>query len=506
MAELGKVCSALSSRVQIEESGKKPKTTPVECSSDLQMREDSGWFRDLSENEGVETEAFQGAEEGESREMSSRRGYYSRKNQLKRSHSRLRDLSEGTCKEIIDQGTKVYKDAFDLCWDDTIEENKKVLRNMCNMEVNIAEYVEWSLPGFLWMQLENNYSKTLKLSALLWKYWGENDKMDDCYPIECEVLKHLNSETLSFCATTKRPIDVETVEISMLPMDNERLKKSGSLISIETAKTSWSCSTAAALPPTPQIEMKGSQIYVFVAALKYFISKCLGSDNGLTPYTFCTLNLFLASSNANRDKACNYAENVQEGKTKSPLYVISRLYLEFIAKRCFGEQTRPMGMILLQTFAMKWMHYMTLPFDEDDWEFQEVMCNLSDMPIMDLTDYLEKVLRKRVYGIIQHSMEGSIPVKGSNSVTYTPENKLSPKLREVSTRPDIITPPESIKSDDDGPSPLIAQETPLNETNPPLIELLTGTLKKSIQDSSFYSNEKWEVYEECIEFVDEGVD
>ncbi|TGO24263.1 hypothetical protein BPAE_0107g00100 [Botrytis paeoniae] len=449
-------------------------------------------FYDLSRDEGEETKVFQDTEKRESREMSSRRrdlsrkvaqGKVNRKKYSRGSHSRLSGLREGICQENIDQGTKVYKDAFDLSWDNQLEENTMVLRNMYNMEANIAEYAAWSLTDFLWIQLENNYSETMKLSEMSWKYWGENDKMfkntplhhlhsltprgvisytieglkellyfrADDYPIECEVLKYLNSETLAFCATTKRSINTQAVEISMFPMVNERLNKSGSSSSIEAAKNPCSnllgCSTVADLPPTPQIDIRVSQIYVFVAALNYFISEYLHSRNSLTPYTFCRLNQFLASLNAKRDtewyvglsNRCqcklgvhkwleeficdisaqnlradrlkypkhysNYAKNVQEGKTKTPLYVISRLYLKFIAKRCFGEQTRPMGMILLQVFAMKWMHYTILPFDEDDWEFRAVMCSLSDMPIMDLADYLEKVLRKRVDEIIQYSMD-----------------------------------------------------------------------------------------------------
>ncbi|TGO46708.1 hypothetical protein BCON_0311g00040 [Botryotinia convoluta] len=475
MADFGKACSAIFYGIQPEESDKKLKTPPVDCSSELQIREDSGWFYDLSRDEGEETKAFQDTEKRESREMSSRRrdlsrkvaqGKVNRKNYFRGIHSGLRDLREGIRRENIDQGTKVYKDAFDLSWDDKIEENTIVLRNMYNMEANIAEYAAWSLPDSLWIQLENNYFETTKLSEMLWKYWGENDKMFKNTPLHrlhsltprvvmsytIEGLKELlyfraddyPIEYTLFLRDHSRPIDVEAVEISMCPMINERLKKSGSSISTEAAKSPWSnllgCSTVAALPPTPQIDMRVSQIYVFVAALKFFISNYLDSQNGLTPYTFCRLSQFLASSDAKRDtewcvglsNRCqcklgvhtwleeficdisaqnlradrlkhpqyysNYPKNIQEGKTKTPLYVISRLYLKFIAKRWFGEQTRPMGMILLQAFAMKWMHYTTLPFDEDDWEFRAVMCSLSDMPIMDLTDYLEKVLRKRVDG------------------------------------------------------------------------------------------------------------
>ncbi|KAF7857065.1 uncharacterized protein EAF02_011298 [Botrytis sinoallii] len=480
MADFGKRYSAIFCGAKLDESDKKVKTPPVDCSSEPQIQEDSGWVCDLSRDEGEETKVFQDTEKREAREISFRgrdhsrkvaRGNVDRRKYSRRSHSRLRDLGRGIFRENIDQGTKVY------------EENRMVLRNMYNMEVNIAEYAAWSLPDFLWIKLENKRSETIKLSEMLWKYWGENNKMfgktplhhlqsltprgmmsytieglkkllyfrTDDYPIECEVLKHLNSETLSFCATTERPIDVEAVELSMCLMLDERLNKLGPSSSIEAAKDPCNnllgCSAVAELPLTPQIDIRVSQIYVFVAALKYFISKYLYSQSGLTPYTFCTLNQFLASSNANRDtewyvrlsNRCqcklgvhewleefihdisaqnlradrlkhpehysNYARNIQEGKTKTPLYVISCLYLKFIAKKCFGEQTRPIGMILLQVFAMKWMHYMILPFDEDDWEFRAVMCSLSDMPIMDLTDYLEKVLRKRVDGIIQHSMD-----------------------------------------------------------------------------------------------------
>ncbi|KAF7915028.1 uncharacterized protein EAE98_011351 [Botrytis deweyae] len=492
MADFGKGCSEISCGAKLDESDKKVKTPPVDCSSEPQIQEDPGWFCDLSRDESEETRVFQDTEKREARESSSRgrdlsrkvaRGDVDRKKYSRRIHSRLRDLGKGIGGGNIDQGTKVYQDAFDLSWDNQVEENRMVLRNMYNMEVKIAEYAAWSLPDFLWIQLENKHSETIKLSEMLWKYWGENNKMfgktplhhlqsltprgvmsytieglrkllyfrADDYPIEGEVLKYLNSETLSFCATNKRPIDVEAVKISMCLMLDEKLNKSGPSSSIEAAKDPCNhllgCSTVTELPPTPQIDIRVSQIYVFVAALKYFISKYLYSQNGLTPYTFCTLNQFLASSNAKRDtewyvglsNRCqcklgvhewleefihdisaqnlradrlkhpehysNYAKNIQEGKTKTPLYVISRLYLKFIAKKCFGERTRPMGMILLQVFAMKWMHYTTLPFDEDDWEFRAVMCSLSDMPIMDLTDYLEKVLRKRVNGIIQHSMD-----------------------------------------------------------------------------------------------------
>ncbi|TGO10713.1 hypothetical protein BTUL_0127g00120 [Botrytis tulipae] len=492
MADFRKACSELFYGVKLDESDKKVKTTPIDCSSKLQIQKASGWFYDLSRDEGENTKVFQDTEKGKSREMSSRRrdpsrkgapGKVDRKRYSRRSRSRLRDLRKGICRENIDRGTKVYKDAFDLSWDDQIEENAMVLRKMYNMEINIAEYAARSLPEFLWIHMGNNYSGTMKLSEMLWKYWGENDKMfkktplhrlhsltprgvmsymieglkellyfraGDC-PIECEVMKYLNSETLSFCTTAKRPIHAESVDTSMFPMIKERFNKSGSSNSIEAAKNPCSnllgCSTVTELPRTPQIDIRVSQNYVFVAALKYFVSKYLYSRDGPTPYTFCTLNQFLAFSNAKRNtewyvglsNRCqcklgvhewleefiydisvqdlridrlkhpehhsNHVKNMQEGKTKTPLYVISRLYLKFVVKGCFGEQTRPMGMILLQAFAMKWVHYTTLPFDEDDWEFRAVMSSLSDMPIMDLTDYLEKVLCKRVDRLIERSMD-----------------------------------------------------------------------------------------------------
>ncbi|KAF7905874.1 hypothetical protein EAF00_000153 [Botryotinia globosa] len=492
MADSRQTCSELFYGVKLDELDEKVKTTPVDCSSKLQIQKDSGWLYDLSRDEGENTKVFQDTEKGKSREMSSRRrdlsrkgapGEVDRKRYSRGSRSSLRDPRKGICRENIDRGTKVYKDAFDLSWGDQIEENAMVLRKMYNMEINIAEYAAWSLPEFLWIHMRINYSGIMKLSEMLWKCWGENDKMfkktplhhlhsltsrgvmsytieglkellyfraGDC-PIECEVMKYLNSKTLSFCTTAKRPIHVESVDTSMFPMVEERINKSGSSNSIEAAKNPCSnllgCSKVTELPRTPQIDIRVSQTYVFVAALKYFVSKCLYSQNCLTPYTFCTLNQFLISSNVKRDtewyvglsNRCqcklgvhewleefiydisvqdlrtdrlkhpehhsNHVKNMQEGKTETPLYVISRLYLKFVAKGCFGERTRPMGMILLQTFAMKWMHYTTLPFDEDDWEFQAAMCSLPDMPIMDLTDYLEKVLRKKVDRHIECSID-----------------------------------------------------------------------------------------------------
>ncbi|KAF5878847.1 uncharacterized protein Bfra_001018 [Botrytis fragariae] len=442
MAEFDKACSALFCGIQLDESDKKVKTTPVDCCSELQTQEDTGFFYDLSRVRVKRQRPSKIPRKGNPEKCLPEEEILAEKlpkekSIEKRSHSRLRDLREGIFRENIDQGTKVYKDAFDLSWDDQIEENMIVLRNMYNMEVNIAEYAAWSLPDSLWIQLENEYSETIKLSEMLCKYWGDDDEMfkstplnylhsltpkgvisytieglkklvyfrADDYPIEWEISKYLNLETFSFCETNKRPIDVETVKLSVCPMINERLKKSGSSISIEAAKNPWSnrlgCPTVAALPPMLQIDIKVSQIYVFVAALKYFISKYLDSkaashhilsplrmqrENtewyvGLSNRCQCKLGVHtwleefvcdISAKNIRADRLKhhkhynNYAKNIQEGKTKTPFYVISRLYLNFITKRCFGEQTRPMGMILLQAFAMKWMHYTTLPFDEDD--------------------------------------------------------------------------------------------------------------------------------------------
>ncbi|TGO40923.1 hypothetical protein BHYA_0029g00330 [Botrytis hyacinthi] len=58
------------------------------------------------------------------------------------------------------------------------------------MEINIAEYAAWPLPDFLWIQLEDNYSETMKLSEMLWKYWGENDKMFKETPLHILTPSH----------------------------------------------------------------------------------------------------------------------------------------------------------------------------------------------------------------------------------------------------------------------------------------------------------------------------
>lgn len=162
MVDFDKAYSTISYGIQRAGSDKNVKMTPVDCSSELQIEKDSGWLYDLSRDEGEETKVFQDTKKGKYREISSRRKDLSRKVVPKRvgrrtysrgSGSRLRDLEKGIFRENIDQGTKVYKDAFDLSWDNQIEENTMVLRNMHNMEVNIAEYATWSLPDFLWTHL-----------------------------------------------------------------------------------------------------------------------------------------------------------------------------------------------------------------------------------------------------------------------------------------------------------------------------------------------------------------
>ncbi|TGO45111.1 hypothetical protein BOTNAR_0699g00020 [Botryotinia narcissicola] len=249
MADFRKACSELFYGVKLDKSDKKVKATPIDCTSKLQNQKDSGWFYNLSRDEGENTKVFQDTEKRKSSEMSSRRrdfsrkgapGKVDRKRYSRGSRSRLRDLRKGTCRGNIYRGTKVCKDAFDLSWDNQVEENT----------------------------MGNNYSETMKLSEMLWKYWGENDKMfkktplhhlhslrpivvmsytieglkellyfraGDC-PIECEVMKHLNSETLSFCTTAEHPSNVESIEKSIFPMVKERFNKSGSANPIEAAK------------------------------------------------------------------------------------------------------------------------------------------------------------------------------------------------------------------------------------------------------------------------------
>lgn len=162
MAKFSMACSALFYDVQLDGPATKFETPPAECSSDLQIQEDSIWVYDLPGNEGEEKKAFQDTEKREPREMFSRRRDLSRKaarrivnrkQVFKGIQSRSRGLREGIRRENIDQGTKVYKDACNLCWDGNIEENTIVFRNVHNTEVDIAEYGAWSLPDFLWTQL-----------------------------------------------------------------------------------------------------------------------------------------------------------------------------------------------------------------------------------------------------------------------------------------------------------------------------------------------------------------
>ncbi|KAM0151628.1 hypothetical protein ACHAQE_008454 [Botrytis cinerea] len=153
---------------------------------------------------------------------------------------------------------------------------------------------------------------------------------------------------------------------------------------------------------------------------------------------------------------------------------------------------------------MKWMHYTTLPSDEDDWEFQEVIYNLSRMPVKDLTDYLEEVLCKRVKRLISDPTNGSSLVRDSSSGSYIPNTKPPVTLGEVDALPELIIPLYSVESDDnstetemkrplspqkivilpektvkfapvhrnedDDLSPPIAQETPPDEKIHPLTE------------------------------------
>lgn len=223
---------------------------------------------------------------------------------------------------------------------------------------------------------------------------------DDIF--ESEVLEYLDPETLLFS---------DVAEIDECPCECE------------------SCSRA--------LNAKTSRTYRFVAGLKLCISEFINPYENLTADTFCKLNQFLevpkmeggcrtvhAAHYYVQPQRCQCKEGVHdwlEGfigriveysqiERLDPLYEISRLYIGFITRQCFGKQTNQIGMILLQVLAIQWMHYTVIPFDENENEYLRLMKMRPEIAVSKFAQFLEKVLTRSIENVLSRSMGlGSSP-------------------------------------------------------------------------------------------------
>ncbi|KAF7867166.1 hypothetical protein EAF04_005250 [Stromatinia cepivora] len=350
--------------------------------------------------------------------------------------------------------TQVFKDTFDLSDDDKLKENEKVLEFMDNMEYDIDQYASLSLPELLLQQME--IDEFLNLSTSLSRYQNHDGPLSKFK----SIFHHFHTTTSAGVVShiIKGVHELIRLKARGDPVEREALKYFDcNTLELSTApRLGRNTFNAGAFEDQPRfrINAKASKTYVFVAAFKFFISKYIHSPAELNPDTFCTLNRFLVSSGdemATRTTGLNHSEwyvglsnrcqckvgvhswlkgfiqqiNARDrraGKLKNPIYDISRLYLRFITRNCFGEQSKQVAMILLQSFAIKWMHYMVLPFDENEEEFQNIMSKSSDMPIRKLPKYLEKVLARNLDRILSRSRGNSISLDDSNEASYPEVN------------------------------------------------------------------------------------
>ncbi|QSZ31051.1 hypothetical protein DSL72_000612 [Monilinia vaccinii-corymbosi] len=346
---------------------------------------------------------------------------------------------------------EAIKDVLDLSDDDKVQEVAGPIRHGIDVENEIRKYSSISLPDLLLGYKKTGYDDFLDLSMLLLNYMDKDKRKhqrplsefrntthhlhsitstgatrnvatglyelvrfkagDD--PFENEVLKHLNPETLSFNTTPR--LKVNTSENpSRLNLEN----------------------------------MKVSRTYIFVAALKYFIAQALTSSEELTPDTFCTLDRLLASKNEDRgirsgghsksyiipSDRCQCEEGVHEWLNQfirrintynkieklDPIFGVSRLYLAFVTRNCFGKHSREMGMILFQTLALKWMHYVAIPFDENEKELQDIMATRLEIATPELVEFLQRVLARNVGEILSLSRgtsTRSYPIESSHATS-----------------------------------------------------------------------------------------
>ncbi|KAJ8058565.1 hypothetical protein OCU04_012743 [Sclerotinia nivalis] len=351
---------------------------------------------------------------------------------------------------------KVFKDAFDLSDDDKLKENEEVLDHECmdNMDYGIDQCASLSLPDMLSQQVE--IDEFWNLSASLSIYQNRDGPLSKFKNIShyfhsttsAGVVSHMITGVHELIRLKARGDPVELEALKYLDFNTLELSTEPRL-----GRNTFNASEDQS---RFRINIKASKTYLFVAAFKFFISKYIHSPAELNPDIFCTLNRFLTSSGdetATRTMGSNHSEwyiglsnqcqckvgvhswlkgfiqqiNARDrkaGKLKNPIYDISRLYLRFITRNCFGEQSKQVAMILLQSFAIKWMHYMVLPFDENEEEFRDIMSKPSDMPIQKLPKYLEKVLARNLDRILSRSRGGINSLDDSSDASYSGVNNV----------------------------------------------------------------------------------
>ncbi|CAD6447784.1 ecaf40f7-8081-4d3f-8ec9-2b18812b9e0b [Sclerotinia trifoliorum] len=347
---------------------------------------------------------------------------------------------------------------IDSFWsdDDTLKENEEVLDLECmgNMDYDIDRCASFSLPDMLFQQVK------------IEEFWNLSDSLSINQNCDGPLSRFKNFNHYFNSTTSAGVVSHMITGIHKLI----HLKARGDPVELEALKYIDFNTLELSVEPRAgrntfnasddqsqfQINVKASKTYVFMASFKLFTSKYIYSPTELNPEIFCTLNRFLRSSGddkASRTMGPKHSEQyfglsnqcqckigvhswlkgfIQQinsrdrkaGKSENPIYHISRLYLRFINRNCFGEQSKQVTMILLQSFGIKWMHYMVLPFDENEEEFQEIMSKPIDMPIRKLPKYLEKVLARNLDRIIAHSNGNDIQLNNSSYDSYSEVNNV----------------------------------------------------------------------------------
>ncbi|ESZ97258.1 hypothetical protein SBOR_2381 [Sclerotinia borealis F-4128] len=371
-----------------------------------------------------------------------------------------------------------YKNVSDWSDDDVMPENARWISNMENMKQDIDEYACLGLADLLWEYVKLVDVDVLTLPRYLLEH-TENSQPDKRYGkvIDAPLSKFRNNihHLLALTSTgVTRNLMTGLYELVYLAakgdlIEGEVLKyldpQTLSLYEYTTPRTEkYAYESEACLRV---VNIRPSKTYVFVAALKFFMLKFVVSSEGLTPDTFCTLNRILSSADEERitkendywyfDVSKRYQcktgihdwltyfifhintqDHMRIDSKFNPIYEISLLYLRFIAGNRFGKQTRHMSMILLQSLALKWLHYMVLPFDENEKEFQYIMTIPSMMAVPKLAGFLENVLARNIDKTISRSRGVTSSREDLNNISDTEVNKLQTAV-DFSCRNDALS-------------------------------------------------------------------
>ncbi|KAB8290484.1 hypothetical protein EYC80_010914 [Monilinia laxa] len=353
--------------------------------------------------------------------------------------------------DIKAQQDEVTEDEVDLSEDAEMQESYGVLRNMIDVEKEINEYASVSLSDLM-MGYEDKDGK------------GHNRPLSRFR----NKAHSLNSMTLTGVTRNMILGLYELIQFKVRDDVSESMvfeQLDPKTFSFNNPSRIWK-DASESLSGSQFKYAKGSRTYVFVAALKFFITKLFNSSDGLTPDTFCALNRLLASTNKERgtrksshskwytilSAECHCEEETHswliqfidrinsynEINKLDPIYEISRLYLAFVERNYFGKYSRDIGMILIQSLALKWMHYVSIPFDEKEKEFQNVMMMPSNTAAPRLALFLEKSLSRNIERILSRLSGASFQVEDSNT-TPTTEDTESPVTADSQDTNDRIS-------------------------------------------------------------------